>query len=115
MGLAIFRSRLRSEFEEEYRAMAPRMLELAQAAPGFGSFKSFAAANRERVSIIHRVRVARVPAGLAQPSRPLSGPAARPQALLLRIPPADLRPGAFVLLGGRPPHHRLTPIQKRDP
>lgn len=52
MVLAIFRSRLRSEFEEEYRALAPRMLELAQAAPGFVSFKSFAAANRERVSII---------------------------------------------------------------
>ena len=52
MIVAIFRSRLRTEFLDEYRPLAAKMLEMARAMPGFLSFKSFAAGDGERVSII---------------------------------------------------------------
>ena len=52
MVVAIFRSRLRPEYVEEYRAVAPKMLEIAQSMPGFVSFKNFTSDDLERVSII---------------------------------------------------------------
>ena len=52
MVVVVFRSKLRSEHEREYRVVAERMLELARQAPGFVSFKSFAAEDGERVSLI---------------------------------------------------------------
>ncbi|MCH8131228.1 MAG: antibiotic biosynthesis monooxygenase [Myxococcales bacterium] len=52
MLVVVFRSKLRSEHEREYRAVAERMLALARQAPGFVSFKSFAAEDGERVSLI---------------------------------------------------------------
>jgi heme-degrading monooxygenase HmoA len=52
MIVAIFRSRLRTEFLDEYRPLAAKMLEIAQSMTGFQSFKSFTANDGERVSII---------------------------------------------------------------
>ena len=52
MVIAIFRSRLRPEYVEEYRSVAPKVLELAQSMPGFTSFKTFTSDDGERVSII---------------------------------------------------------------
>ena len=43
MVVVIFRSWLRDDFLEEYRTLAPSMLELARDMPGFHSFKSFTA------------------------------------------------------------------------
>lgn len=51
MVVGIFRSRLRPDLPEDYALVADRMLGLAQAMPGFRSFKSFVAADGERVSI----------------------------------------------------------------
>lgn len=51
MPIVIFRSRLRPEAADEYRQLAPRMLELARQVPGFVSFKSFEAEDGERVGI----------------------------------------------------------------
>ena len=50
--LTVFRSRLREESVEEYRATASRMEELARAMPGLLDFKTFTADDGERVSII---------------------------------------------------------------
>jgi len=50
--LTVFRSRLREENVDEYRATAVRMEELARAMPGFLEFKQFTADDGERVSII---------------------------------------------------------------
>jgi heme-degrading monooxygenase HmoA len=52
MVVTIFRSRLRSEHQNQYLATATRMRELAEAMPGFISFKTFTAQDGERVSII---------------------------------------------------------------
>ena len=52
MVIVIFRSRLRPEFIDEYRELAPNILELARSVPGFISFKSFTSDDNERVSII---------------------------------------------------------------
>jgi heme-degrading monooxygenase HmoA len=50
--LTVFRSRLRDDNVEEYRATATRMEALARAMPGLLEFKSFTADDGERVSII---------------------------------------------------------------
>ena len=50
--LTVFRSRLREESVDEYRATASRMEELARAMPGLLEFKQFTAEDGERVSII---------------------------------------------------------------
>ena len=50
--LTVFRSRLRAESVDEYRATASRMEELARAMPGLLDFKTFTADDGERVSII---------------------------------------------------------------
>ena len=52
MVVIVFRSKLRSEHESEYGAVAERMLELARQAPGFVAFKSFVAEDGERVSLV---------------------------------------------------------------
>jgi heme-degrading monooxygenase HmoA len=51
MIVTIFRSRLRPD-ASEYSTVAREMLELAQAMPGFVSFKTFAHADGERCSIV---------------------------------------------------------------
>ncbi len=50
--VTVFRSRLRPESLAEYHETAERMLELAQAMPGFVDFKTFVADDGERVSVI---------------------------------------------------------------
>src|SRR5436190_10562513 len=52
MIVTIFRSRLRPEHVEEYEPVAARMVELAQAMPGFMAIKTFTATDGERVSIV---------------------------------------------------------------
>ena len=52
MVLAVFRSRLRPEFDDEFQALAARMLELARSMPGFISYKVFASDDGERASLI---------------------------------------------------------------
>jgi heme-degrading monooxygenase HmoA len=52
MVVTIFRSRLRPEHPEEYLRVAARMHDLAQTMPGFISFKTFTAADGERVSLV---------------------------------------------------------------
>jgi heme-degrading monooxygenase HmoA len=51
MIVTIFRSRLRPEHQEEYGPTAARMAELVRQMPGFVSFKTFTAADGERVTI----------------------------------------------------------------
>ena len=52
MVVSIFRSRLRPENADEFGELAARMLELAQAMPGFISYKVYASEDGERCSII---------------------------------------------------------------
>lgn len=52
MILTVFRSRLDPAHTAAYREMAARMQSLAEAMPGFISFKTFSAEDGERVSII---------------------------------------------------------------
>ena len=52
MVVALFRSRLRPGQQGEYREVAVRMLELARAMPGFVGFKTFAADDGERISVV---------------------------------------------------------------
>ncbi len=52
MVVIVFRSRLAAGHEDEYAATSKRMIELASAMAGFVSFKTFAAADGERVSIV---------------------------------------------------------------
>lgn len=52
--LVVFRSRLsdKEEVGTEYAPLAKRMIELAEAMPGFISYKNFEASDGERVSVI---------------------------------------------------------------
>ena len=52
MMTVLFRSRLTEEAGEEYARTAQRLEDLAHSMPGFVSFKTFAAPDGERVSII---------------------------------------------------------------
>jgi heme-degrading monooxygenase HmoA len=52
MMIVLFRSRLTDEAGEEYSQTAQRLEELAATMPGFVSFKTFAASDGERVSIV---------------------------------------------------------------
>ena len=52
MVTSIFRSRLRPEIADEFGELAARMLELAEAMPGFVSYKVFASEDGERCSIV---------------------------------------------------------------
>jgi heme-degrading monooxygenase HmoA len=51
MVIAVFRTRVRSEPQEEYYALADEMEEIARAMPGFISMKGYVAEDGERVSI----------------------------------------------------------------
>jgi len=51
--LTVFRSRLRDDaYDNGYEARADQMLAAAQSMPGFVEFKSYTAADDERVSVI---------------------------------------------------------------
>jgi heme-degrading monooxygenase HmoA len=50
--VSIFRSRLRTENADEFGELAARMLALAEAMPGFISYKVYASEDGERCSII---------------------------------------------------------------
>ncbi len=52
MVVTVFRSRIRPENADQFHELADRMLKLAEAMPGFISYKSFIAADGERCSII---------------------------------------------------------------
>lgn len=52
MVVVLFRSRLRSDAGPDYAPLAQRMLELAEKSPGFVSFRHYAHAGGERVSIV---------------------------------------------------------------
>lgn len=52
MVITLFRNRLRPEEHVDYERWGMRMAELAAQQPGFVSFKTFAADDGERVSII---------------------------------------------------------------
>ncbi|MFN7950188.1 MAG: antibiotic biosynthesis monooxygenase [bacterium] len=53
MIVVLFWSRLTNEAGEDYSAMASEMVERAKHTVGFVDFKSFAAQDGERLSIIH--------------------------------------------------------------
>jgi heme-degrading monooxygenase HmoA len=50
--VTVFRSRLRPEALEEYEPLAERMVELARAMAGFVDYKTFAADDGERVTVV---------------------------------------------------------------
>lgn len=52
MVLVVFRSRLRGEHDDEFNALADKMLATAQGMPGFVSYKVFVADDGERCSLI---------------------------------------------------------------
>ena len=52
MVITLFRNRLRPDDHVEYERWGKRMAELAAQQPGFVSFKTFAADDGERISII---------------------------------------------------------------
>jgi heme-degrading monooxygenase HmoA len=52
MVVVLFRSRLRADAGPAYAPLAERMLGLAQAMPGFVSFRHYTAADGERVAIV---------------------------------------------------------------
>jgi heme-degrading monooxygenase HmoA len=52
MVIAVFRSRLRSEHADEFQKLAARMRELAEAMPGFRSYRVYQAEDGERCSVI---------------------------------------------------------------
>ncbi len=52
MVIAVFRSRVRPEHTAEFQDLAELMLKLAEAMPGFISYKVYTADDEERCSII---------------------------------------------------------------
>jgi len=52
MVLVVFRSRLRDADSQEFHALAARMLELAEAMPGFISYRTYLSEDGERCSLI---------------------------------------------------------------
>ena len=52
MVLVVFRSRLRAEHAEEFHALADEMMALAEAMPGFVSYRVYTAPDGERASLI---------------------------------------------------------------
>lgn len=52
MVVVLFRTRLRDDAGPDYAPLADRMLELAQAMPGFVSFRHYGAADGERISVV---------------------------------------------------------------
>ena len=52
MVITVFRSRLRPENEAEFQQLAERMMTLAEAMPGFVSYKVYKSEDDERCSIV---------------------------------------------------------------
>lgn len=52
MILTIFRSRVKEEAQEEYKALVPKIVEVAETMPGFLSRKSYIAEDGERLSLV---------------------------------------------------------------
>ncbi len=52
MVITVFRSRLLPENEADFQALADEMMAIAQAMPGFLSYKVYVAADGERASIV---------------------------------------------------------------
>ncbi|MDG2332732.1 MAG: antibiotic biosynthesis monooxygenase [Myxococcota bacterium] len=52
MVIIVFRSRLRTEYLDEFRPLAQRMLEIAEALPGFISSRDYRDASSESCSVI---------------------------------------------------------------
>jgi heme-degrading monooxygenase HmoA len=52
MVLTVFRSRLRPENEAEFQELAARMMKLAEAMPGFISYKLYVSSDGERCSLV---------------------------------------------------------------
>lgn len=52
MVISIFRSRIRSDHADEFQALAAEMRKLAEAMPGFLSYKVYVAEDGERCSIV---------------------------------------------------------------
>jgi len=52
MVVVLFRTRQRAEAGPDYAPLADRMLSLAQAIPGFVSFKHYGAPDGERISVV---------------------------------------------------------------
>jgi heme-degrading monooxygenase HmoA len=52
MVLTVFRSRLRDENADEFRALAARMMALAESMPGFVSYEVYLGEDGERCSVI---------------------------------------------------------------
>jgi heme-degrading monooxygenase HmoA len=52
MVIAVFRSRLRTDHADEFQELAARLRTLAEAMPGFVSYRVYAAEDGERCSII---------------------------------------------------------------
>ena len=52
MILTVFRSRLNEGAEDEYKALVPEIVALAESMPGFRSRKSFIADDGERLSLV---------------------------------------------------------------
>jgi heme-degrading monooxygenase HmoA len=50
--VTVFRSTLRPDAVEEYEVVSARMVELARTMPGFVDYKTFAAEDGERVTIV---------------------------------------------------------------
>jgi heme-degrading monooxygenase HmoA len=50
--VTVFRNRLRDDHAADYAALAPHILELATAMPGFVEAKTFAAPDGERVTVV---------------------------------------------------------------
>lgn len=55
MIITVFRSRLKTQTQEEYQRWAARMSELVKDVPGYISHKGFTAADGERVTIVEFV------------------------------------------------------------
>ncbi|HVN87501.1 MAG TPA: antibiotic biosynthesis monooxygenase [Candidatus Binatia bacterium] len=53
MVIVLFRSKLTDAAGDDYQAMAEEMLDRARTMPGFVDFKTYAAADGERISVIH--------------------------------------------------------------
>jgi len=52
MILTVFRSRLNEQAQEEYKALVPKIVALAETMPGFRSRKSYIAEDGERLSLV---------------------------------------------------------------
>ena len=53
MVIVLFRSKLTDQAGDDYKAMADEMLTRAKTMPGFVDFKTYAAQDGERISVIH--------------------------------------------------------------